>query len=329
MSRIMNLVNVSGGKDSTALALLAIERETPNLRFVFGDTGNEAAVTYEYLDYLDEVIFKRSGQRIQRVKADFAARLERKKNTVRGKWRKDGVPEDRIERALAALVPSANPFLDLSIWKGFFPRTRSRFCTQELKIFPVIQQVIEPAIEEGWAAVVQWLGVRRAESKARAGLEERGVEFGTWEPEPVGNLLYRPILDWSAADVFAFHRRHGVKWNPLYEQGAGRVGCFPCIHSRKAEIRLIAQRYPEEIERLAGWERQVGRASKQEKSLSTFFHASKTPGKGDLRSHIRAVAEWALTDRGGRQLDLTNLASSSSCSSIYGLCEPHPTEETP
>jgi tRNA(Ile)-lysidine synthase TilS/MesJ len=34
-----NIVSVSGGKDSTALLLLAIERETENMQAVFADTG--------------------------------------------------------------------------------------------------------------------------------------------------------------------------------------------------------------------------------------------------------------------------------------------------
>ena len=42
-----HIVSISGGKDSTALLLLALERETPNLEVVFADTGHEHAQTYE------------------------------------------------------------------------------------------------------------------------------------------------------------------------------------------------------------------------------------------------------------------------------------------
>ena len=321
---IINLVNVSGGKDSTALALLAIEREAPNLQFVFGDTGHESQITYQYLDYLDEVIFERTGQRIQRVRADFSAQIERKRGIVADKWRRDGVPEAAVLRALDALVPPGNPFLDLTIWKGRFPSTKTRFCTQELKIYPVLRQVVEPLLAEH-DAVIQWMGVRRDESKARANLPQRDVEFGTWGPEPKGNLIYRPILDWTAEEVFAFHRRHGVKWNPLYELGMKRVGCFPCIHSRKKEIGAIVQRFPEAVDRLEAWEI---RASKATKLGSTTFFPSKTvPGTDPLRASARAVAAWSQTAWGGKQIDLTYLAPPSTCSSVYGLCEPHPEEE--
>ncbi|MDD1998083.1 phosphoadenosine phosphosulfate reductase family protein [Pseudomonas putida] len=47
-----NIVSVSGGKDSTALLLLAVERGAENLEAVFADTGHEHPQTYEYVRYL-------------------------------------------------------------------------------------------------------------------------------------------------------------------------------------------------------------------------------------------------------------------------------------
>ena len=45
-----NIISFSGGKDSTAMLLLAIERETDNLSAVFADTGNEHEQTSGRLD---------------------------------------------------------------------------------------------------------------------------------------------------------------------------------------------------------------------------------------------------------------------------------------
>lgn len=49
------IISLSGGKDSTALALLAIETKQPDdyLDFLFCDTGNEHPITYAYIEYLD------------------------------------------------------------------------------------------------------------------------------------------------------------------------------------------------------------------------------------------------------------------------------------
>jgi len=71
------IVSVSGGKDSTATALLAIEKHSAeNCRFVFADTGNEHELTMEYVNhYLPETL----GIRIDTVRADFSSQIVRKR----------------------------------------------------------------------------------------------------------------------------------------------------------------------------------------------------------------------------------------------------------
>lgn len=126
------------------------------------------------------------------------------------------------------------------------------------------------------------------------------------------------------------HRRYGIAWNPLYEQGMGRVGCMPCIHSTKNELREIAMRFPEEIERVAEWERLASAASKQGATtwvdirnfvdMDAYDVSDITPDEHGIK---RAI-EWARTTRGGRQFDLIHAAKIDEpmqCASVYGLCE--------
>ncbi|ENU67947.1 phosphoadenosine phosphosulfate reductase family protein [Acinetobacter baumannii] len=42
---VLNIVSISGGKDSAATLLLALEQKVPNLMGVFADTGNENQIT--------------------------------------------------------------------------------------------------------------------------------------------------------------------------------------------------------------------------------------------------------------------------------------------
>lgn len=327
---IANVVSVSGGKDSTASALKSIEEGAENITYVFADTGHEHPATYEYVDYLSGVLLKRAGVGITTVRADLSADMARKREHIRKHWAKDGVHEDRIEAALDIIQPTGNPFLDLCLMKGRFPSTRARFCTDFLKQKPIEQQVVEPLMDQH-RAVISWQGVRADESVARANLLKYDVEMGQWEPEPRGLLVYRPILTWTAHDVFAYQRRHGVMHNPLYEQGMGRVGCMPCIHARKGELKEIANRFPEAFEKLQRWEELVSKAAKT--TVPTFFPANKTPGHviGTLASDplaaygARAVEWWAKTKHGGTEVDLEQEAedrkNSHQCSSIYGLCE--------
>lgn len=307
MSIEHNIISVSGGKDSTALLLLAIERETENMQAVFSDTGHEHQQTYDYIAYLNEHVYP-----IRTIKADFTADIERKRRFIVEKWPSMGVPTDQVLRAIECLKPTGNPFLDLCIWKGRFPSTKARFCSEELKRNPIIEQVQLPLLEAG-DDIISWQGVRADESLARRHLPERECK----QTMPNGAELwnYRPILNWTAEDCFAMHRKHNVKHNPLYEQGMGRVGCMPCIHARKDELLEISKRFPEEIQRVAEWEKIVSSASKQGKG--TFF--ATADGRGD---GVWEVVEWSKTSRGKNQYDLLRVQNDGPlCSSIYGLCE--------
>lgn len=374
-----HVLGYSGGKDSTAAYLLALESGRP-FRAIFADTGHEAPATY---DYVGELAARTGGPEVEWVRGDFAADLARKRRTVAEKWpaalqqdrpgywvlrddwkpvgRDDdrpiwgplgdpgdkpadnlvadpyapavaggwawqptvrGLTPDRaaevVERALEVLQPTGVPFLDLCLWKGRFPSTKARFCTEQLKYLPFLMQVVLPLREAG-QRVIWWQGVRADESKARA-------KLARWQRDECGAMKYRPLLRWTVDDVFAMHRRHGLDPNPLYRMGCGRVGCLPCIHARKGEIAAIFARFPEAVDRLREWERLVGIASRL--GASSFFSYDKTPG-AHLTDHdvpapgIDDVALWAKTDRGGRQFDLIQLADEAAggCSSLYGLCE--------
>lgn len=307
------IISMSGGKDSTATALLAKERDVDAL-YAFADTGHEHPETYNYLSYLESKL----DISIQRVKADFSKDIERKRNVVQTKWRKDGVPEKDIQRALSALHATGNPFLDLCIWKGRFPSTMARFCTDFLKVQPINQQIVFPAIEK-YGHVESWHGVRADESLSRSKLPER-------EMDDTGAEIVRPILSWTVDDVFAMHRKHGIEPNPLYKQGMGRVGCMPCVNCRKEELRQISMRFPEEIERVAEWERIVSEASKHGAASFFTLRAKDAVGLTDEefreKASIHGRVDWSNTSRGGNQIDLINVTEEPAlCHSMYGLCE--------
>lgn len=316
------------------MILLSIERNVKNPIYLFADTGHEHLETYRYISYLEQAL----GITIHRVRADFSQKIADKKaslkkhlldldNMGRGNRRLRGFTAPMLERMINAMEPTGNPFLDLCIWKGRFPSTRARFCSQELKHEP-LDEFMRPLFKQ-YKTVISWQGVRSDESLNRRDLPMYDVEMGQWEPEPKGWLIYRPIIDWTAQDVFAQHRKSEAQWNPLYEHGMSRVGCMPCIHAKKAELMAIFREFPEEIERVAEWERIVSKACKRE--ISTFFAADTIAGNtaegADVSLHthgISSVMEWAKTSRGGRQYDLINAINvddSPKCTSVYGLCE--------
>ena len=207
--------------------------------------------------------------------------------------------------------------------KGMFPSRKIRFCTQELKVKPIIKY-LKSLDDEPLNAV----GIRAAESRARSGLPEwefqKGFDCEVW----------RPLIRWTTEDVIAIHRRHGLAPNPLYLRGAERVGCWPCINSRKSEIKMVAATDPARISQIRDLEKEVETlavmryAAKGETAASLgrgppgFFQA-KTGGGGECWP-IDKVVEWSRTSFGGKQFELFDSADEDAGCMRWGLCEQSP-----
>ena len=314
---IKHVVSISGGKDSGATYLHALELLDGDFIAVCADTGNEHPETLEYVERLHE---RTGGPKVQIIKADFAADLARKKRFLEsGKavsrthkpW-----TQERVDAVLAhGLEATGLPFLDLCRSKGMFPSRTPAFCSQRLKRFPLLMAQ-QPLLDAGYS-VFSWQGIRAEESRRRSC-------YPMWEQSPdAENLtIYRPLMGWTLMDVADIHRRHGLKLNPLYGMGFERVGCLPCINSSKKDIRLVAQLFPWAIEKIRDWEQEVRAASRM--SCSTFFHATTTPGGDGSPVQIDEVVRWSKTRRGARQFDMMAYfepPTSEVCVYVGGLCE--------
>jgi 3'-phosphoadenosine 5'-phosphosulfate sulfotransferase (PAPS reductase)/FAD synthetase len=328
---MLHIVSLSGGKDSTATLLVALESHgRENVRAVFADTGNEHEVTYEYaLDYLPSVL----GISVDVVRADFTEEFATKRanlariaageseSAVYGsrKFMYEWNPE-AAARALELLHPTGVPFLDLCLVRGGFPSRKRQYCTEYLKTRPLTEYALA-CIEEGHAAAWSWQGVRIDESDSRRDrLQGTGACVRSFEAVGGGMFIYRPILRWRVEDVFDAHAVAGIRPNPLYLQGMSRVGCMPCINAAKVEVREIARRFPEHIERIAAWEQLVSSVCRPRSPVS-FFHLG-TQGHTGAASTIHEIVDWSMTTRGGRQYDLlADATSATACTSSYGLCE--------
>lgn len=314
---ILHVVSISGGKDSAATAILALETmPRESLRFIFCDTGNEHESTYDYVAYMGQ----HPGIQIDTLRAEFTQQMATKREYILNKWPGKGVPLEACERAARAMVPTGNPFLDLCIWKGRFPSRRAQFCTEQLKTLPATEYQLNLIDSGQCEAVYSWQGVRLDESYSRRiwmqgtgacviSLDERGG--GIWN--------YRPILRWTAADVFEAADCYGLKPNPLYLQGMTRVGCMPCINAGKDEVLEISKRFPGHIDRIEMWERSVAMASKRMEA--SFFPDPDRDAHLNKRG-IRNVVEWSKTQRGGQHIDWIRVTEEpKACQSAYGLCE--------
>ena len=320
---IKHVVSCSTGKDSVATLLIALENcPRENVIPIFCDTGNEHEAVYEHLAYLEHAL----DITIVRLKADFTEQIASKRNFIardqrngRRNGKKLRWTNKAKRRALAVLHPTGNPFLDLCLWKGRFPSRKAQFCTEELKRNMAVEFQLS-LVDQGFQ-VLSWQGVRRDESENRKNAKKiERIGSGIW--------TFRPIVEWTALDTFAFAKSRGIQPNPLYTSGMGRVGCMPCINARKSELLAISQRFPEHINRIHEWETLVCKASKR--GFTTWFNSGNSlvelKGKMDMEifefANIWQAVEWSKTTRGGRQFNLLgDIAETTDCSSAYGLCE--------
>ena len=323
-----DIVAFSGGKDSVATLLLARERGM-DVTVAFADTDNEHPILYEYLEYIE----KKLDIRITRVKANFDKRIESKKDYIKKHWHKPlqvtrwgvkktrrALTEEEIALALTTLKPTGNAMLDLFLQKGMMPTPRQKFCSIELKQLPMHEQITRPLIAAGKAPIV-WQGVRAQESAARS-------KYSPIEETDDGVLLYRPILLWKHEDVFAMAKRHGVKPNPLYAMGMSRIGCMPCINCNNAELAEIARRFPEEIARIADWEKQVAKTSRhprtREEGVCSFFplKLGKDPADKTIYAAIAKAKESAAFSSWRESALYQAEPDADECSAIYPIvCE--------
>ncbi len=213
---IRHVVSVSGGKDSTATLLLALEEHgLSRVTVVMADTGNEHQATLEYaLDYLPAAL----GIQVHVVRAEFSdefavkrANLERiaagePESAVYGARQfKYAWTAQAAARALDLLHPTGNPYLDLCLVRGGFPSLKRQYCTEYLKTKPLTEFALE--IIDAGEAVWSWQGVRIDESESRRQrLQGSGACVKAFEEVGGGLFNYRPILRWTAADVFDAHR---------------------------------------------------------------------------------------------------------------------------
>lgn len=208
-------IGVSGGKDSQASALAVCEHldrvghAGPRI-LVHSDLGSvEWRDSYPVCQDLAEYL----GLELVVLRRDKGGLMERWES----RWQSSAVRYQDL--ATVTLVPC---------WST----PAMRFCTSEMKTHPITAMLRRRFPGK---VVINVTGIRRDESRRRASSAIADVDRD-------GRLWnWRPILDWSADDVFACVARHGLRPHPAYPDfGMSRVSCRFCIMSSRADLVAAA-----------------------------------------------------------------------------------------
>jgi len=306
---VYHVISVSGGKDSDATLLLALDR-VPKERVlpIYCDTGNEHEAVDEHLADLEQ----RFGLKVTRLVANFDAEIKAKRMFVardqRTRRQYDKVPRtDKDGNVVYRRTNSGEIELRMVWRKGVMdlegvPRMKKvngrkvRWTNKGKRramaeMYPRGNPFLDICIWKGRfpSRKAQFCTQELKTELAVAfqlGLVEQGHRVVSWQGVRRDESLnranaklferlnprmyaYRPLVNWTAKMVFAFLKDRGIEPNRLYREGMSRVGCMPCINQNKPGIREMAARWPQHPTRIAAWERIVGACSKR--GFSTFM----------------------------------------------------------
>ena len=216
-SSIRHIVSLSGGKDSTALAIY-MNRHYPEIpvEYVFCDTGCELPETYEYLERVEALL----GAKVIRVTAIDQLGIEHK--------------------------PGRNPF-DLylnEMYGGFLPTPRSRWCTRVLKIQP-----FEAYVGKGQA--FSYIGIRADENREGYVAKKPPVLSKRPNITPV-----YPFKDdgLGLADIKQILEESGLGL-PDYYKWRSRSGCYFCFYQQLGEWQRLKSHHPDYFDEAKKYEK--------------------------------------------------------------------------
>lgn len=214
-------IGVSGGKDSQAAAIATVRH--------LAEIGHSGPVVLIHSD-LGVVEWKQSLPVCERL----ADALDIELIVVR---RKSGDLMDRWESRWAssrARYENLETVTLVPCWST----PAMRFCTSELKT-----HIITSELKRRFKGqqIINVTGVRREESASRAKGTVASVDADgkIWS--------WRPLSDWTVADVLATIANAGMEPHKAYTQfGMSRVSCMFCIMSNLADLEAAAAQFEAE-----------------------------------------------------------------------------------
>lgn len=208
----IHVVSFSGGKDSTAMLLMMIERNMSIDLVLCADTGMEFPEMYEHLDKMDALLHRERGIGITYLRHPKGF-----------EYLMFNVPQQQ-ERAIARRIEKGQALTGYG-----WPSMMVRWCTGQLKAHPMDSTV---NTLKGQHSISRYIGIAADEQKR------------------IKKEKY-PLVEWgvSEADALQYCYKHGFNWSGLYEI-YHRCSCWCCPLQRIGELRKLRQHHPELWQRL-------------------------------------------------------------------------------
>lgn len=204
----MFFANLSGGRDSTAMIVRALELGYKIDYILFCDLGFEFEAMYQYIDKLDSYLKAKFDKTITRI--DCRGIFE--------KWAFE-YPIQRGEKK--------------GSFRGLPKEVGLDFCTREGKVKPSREFVLSVGSSNPFS------------NKVMIGYTSNEVKRGRTTSLDYAQAIY-PLAEWGWNELECenFLRDRGIA-NPLYKHFK-RTGCFFCPHQNKESLYYLYKNYPKE-----------------------------------------------------------------------------------
>ncbi|MGC8663146.1 MAG: phosphoadenosine phosphosulfate reductase family protein [Thermoplasmata archaeon] len=117
-----------------------------------------------------------------------------------------------------------------------------RWCCKVCKLGPTTRYIKDHSNGQ----IFMIIGQRSYESKIRASKGE--IWENSWVPNQIG---ISPIQNWNSLMIWIYIFEHGLEYNPWYDQGLWRTGCFLCPSQDLGDLAIVKENY----DKYSDWEK--------------------------------------------------------------------------
>lgn len=224
MEKLTNVVSLSGGKDSTAMLLMMLEKGESIADIVFFDGGWEFPQMLEHLEKLEQFI----GQKITRLRPRLPVGVVTEKSPF--DWLYSEYPV--VKRGTAQVH---------FIGRGW-PTPKRRWCTG-VKQDALKAHLLALTHREGVVLPVQQCIGFAADERERLD--------GPTKRDGIYHVQRYPLVEWNVteADALAYCKQRGFTWGGLYRL-FNRVSCFCCPLQSLGNLRTLRTHFPDLWQRM-------------------------------------------------------------------------------
>ena len=270
MNQLSNVVSFSGGKDSTAMLLMMLERGEPIADIVFFDGGWEFPQMHDHLEQVEKFI----GRTITRLRPRLPV------GTVT-----DKTPFDWMFSEFPVVKRGTK---EIHRFGRYWPSPKIRWCTGR-KQESLRSHLLALTHRKGFA-----LPLRQCVGFAADELERLD---GTTKQNGKYHVQRYPLVEWGVteADALAYCEKRGFTWGGLYRH-FDRVSCFCCPLQGLDELRKLRCFFPGLWQRMLEMESWLPKGDKRRRfnhapsiaALDARFAAEETAADGGHNVHCPA-----------------------------------------